>query len=145
MILGMEQLDEEACRLFGQLVEGPHVVYHSKNHNVFQMTGLLRQLSLLVTSRYHAAVLSMERAIPLIAISMDGRLDGVIRETELADHYLHHVDDAGLGERIITSLLLADNHREKISEMIRKHQTINENKVSEMAQFFLSWLKDHFS
>ena len=145
VILGMEQLDEEVCRLSGQLVEGPHVVYHSKNHNVFQMTGLLRQLSLLVTSRYHAAVLSMERAIPLVAISMDERLDGVIRETELADQYLHHVDDAGLGDRITSSLLLADDHREKISETIRKHQTISENKVSEMARFFISWLKDHFS
>lgn len=145
VILGMEKLDEEACQLFEQMVDGPHHVYHSKNHNVFQMTGLLRQLSVLVTSRYHAAVLSMVRAIPLVAVSMDGRLDGVIHETELADSYLHQVDDVALGERITASLRLADEHREEIAGTIRRHQTIYEHKVYEMSQFFVSWLKEHFS
>lgn len=140
-ILGMEQLDEGACKRFEQLVEGPHQVYHSKNHDVFQMTGLLRQFSMLVTSRYHAAVLSMKRAIPLVAISMDGRLDGVIQETELADHYLHHVDDADLGEHLTTSLHLADLSREKISNTIREYQAHNEHRVNEMSQYFASWLK----
>lgn len=139
-ILGMEQLDEGACKRFEQLMEGPHQVYHSKNHDVFQMTGLLRQFSMLVTSRYHAAVLSMKRAIPLVAISMDGRLDGVIQETELADHYLHHVDDADLGEHLTTSLHLADLSREKISNTIRGYQAHNEHRVNEMSQYFASWL-----
>ncbi|MBR3455312.1 MAG: polysaccharide pyruvyl transferase family protein [Bacteroidaceae bacterium] len=145
VILGMEKLDEEACKQFSKLVEGPHQVYHSKNHNVFQMTGLLRQLSMLVTSRYHAAVLSMEQAIPIVAVSMDGRLDGVIEEAELADHYLHHVEDADLGERITTSLQLADCHRKEISDTIKKHQVLNENRVKEMSQFFTAWLKEQFS
>ena len=145
VILGMEKLDEEACLRFEHLVDGPHSVYHSKDHNVFQMTGLLRQLSMLVTSRYHAAVLSMKRAIPLVAISMDSRLDGVIGETELADHYLLRVDDADLGRRITASLRLADDNTQEIRETIRRHQAINEQKVSEMSQFFASWLKQHFS
>jgi len=145
VILGMEKLDEEACKRFAQLLEGPYQIYHSKNHNVFQMTGLLRQLSMLVTSRYHAAVLSMERAIPYVAVSMDGRLDGVVHEAELADNYLHHVEDTDLGNRITTSLQLADCHRKEISETIRKHQAINENRVKEMSQFFVSWLKEQFS
>ena len=145
VILGMEKLDEEACRCFEKLVEGPHGVYHSRNHDVFQMTGLLRHLSMLITSRYHAAVLSMKQAVPIVAISMDGRLDGVIRETELADHYLHHVDDDDLAERISTSLRKADAHRQEIIEIIKRHQVINENRVNQMRQFFKSWLKEHFS
>lgn len=145
VILGMEKLDEEACQLFEHMVDGHHHVYHSKDHNVFQMTGLLRQLSILVTSRYHAAVLSMVSAIPLVAVSMDGRLDGVIHETELADSYLHRVDDVALGERITSSLRQADEHREEITETIRRHQTIYEHKVYEMSQFFASWLNRHFS
>lgn len=145
VILGMEKLDEEACLRFGQMVEGPHHVYHSRNHDVFQMTGLLRQLHVLVTSRYHAAVLSMARAIPIVAVSMDDRLDGVIRETELAEGYLHHVDDEELGRRITTSLRQVDEHREEIAATIRRHQTIFEHKVQEMSQFFVLWLKKHFS
>ncbi len=145
VIIGMEKLDVEACTLFEQLVEGPHVMYHSKSQDVFQMTGLLRQLSMLVTSRYHAAVLSMERSIPLVAISMDGRLDGVMQETELAGHYLHHVDDSDLGNRVTVSLHRAQRHREEISEIIKRHQKLNERKVNEMSQFYESWLKEQFS
>lgn len=145
VILGMEKLDEEACLCFEKLVNGPHCLYHSRNHNVFQMTGLLRQLSMLVTSRYHAAVLSMERHFPIVAVSFDARLDGVIRESELADHYLHRVDDPDLGARITASLQQADNHRELIAETICRHQTHNEHKVNEMSQFFVSWLRLKFS
>lgn len=144
VILGMEKLDEEACTLFNQLVEGPHQLYHSKNHDVYQMTGLLRQLSMLVTSRYHAAVLSMTRAIPLVAISMDERLNGVIQESGLAGDYLHHVDDADLGVRITESLHLAEHHREEISETITRYQALSERKVNEMSQFFALWLKEQF-
>lgn len=145
VILGMERLDAEACQLLAKQTEQPHAVYTSDHHDVFQMTGLLRQLSTLITSRYHAAVLSMARAIPLVAISMDGRLDGVISETELDENYLHHVTDAGLGEAIMASLQMADNHRDEIAGRIQRHQTDYESKVQEMSLFFVSWLKTHFS
>ena len=145
VILGMEKLDAEACELFEQMLEGPHQVYHSRNHDVFQMTGLLRHLSVLITSRYHAAVLSMARAIPIVAVSMDARLDGLMAETGLAEDYLNHVDDARLGEWITSSLRLADENRDEIVRMIGRHQTISEHKVQEMSQFFASWLKNHFS
>ena len=49
----------------------------------------------------------MERAIPIVAVSIDLRLDSIIKETEL-QHYLHHVDDEGLGNQISRSLGLAD-------------------------------------
>lgn len=145
VILGMEKLDAEACQLFGQMLDGPHQVYHSRDHNVFQMTGLLRQLSILLTSRYHAAVLSMVRAIPIVAVSMDGRLDGLIGEAGLADAYLNHVDQPGLSEWITTSLRRADEHRDEIANTIRGYQVANEHTVHEMSQFFVSWLKNHFS
>ena len=145
VVLGMEQLDAKACLQFGQLLKGPHHVYHSKDHDVFQMTGLIRMLSVLVTSRYHAAVLSMKRAIPIVAVSMDARLEGVLHETGLASHYLHHVDDAALGERITTSLRMADEHREEIVGTIRRHQAAYEGKVQEMSKFFKTWLRTYFS
>lgn len=145
VILGMEKLDAESCLLLGQMLEGPHAVYHSGNHNVFQMTGLLRQLSLLLTSRYHAAVLSMARAIPLVAVSMDARLDGLMEEAGLADGYLYHVDEHELGKWITSAFRRADEHRDEIASTLLSHQVNSENKVHEMSQFFVSWLKKHFS
>jgi len=145
VVLGMEKLDAEACRLFAEKMAGRNAVYTSDKCDVFQMTGLLRQLSTLVTSRYHAAVLSMEHTIPIVAISMDGRLDGVMREVQLDGHYLHHVNDAGLEQRLVESLHRADTHREEIADTIRRHLTIYKNKVDEMSAFFTTWLKSIIS
>lgn len=145
VVLGMEQLDEEACLQFGKLLNGPHQVYHSKNHDVFQMTGLIRLLSILVTSRYHAAVLSMANAIPIVAVSMDSRLEGLLHETELATLYLHRVHDAALGQRTITSLRMADKYRDEIVRTIEWHQEAYEGKVQEMSKFFKTWLRKFFS
>lgn len=145
VILGMEKLDAEACQLFEQMVNGPHHVYHSQDHNVYQMTGLLRQLSVLLTSRYHAAVLSMGHAVPMVAVSMDGRLDGLMREAGLADGYLIDVNVPRLGEQITDSLQRVDENRDEIADTISRYQASNEIKVQEMSQFFASWLKNRFS
>ena len=145
VVLGMEQLDSKACSLLEKRIEAPHAVYTSKEYNVFQMTGLLRQLDILLTSRYHAAVLSMEHAIPIVAVSIDARLNGVLREVGLSEHYLHQVDDAGLENRIKMSLKRADDHKAEISEWIRHHLPIYKNKIITMSQFFTKWLSEQFS
>ena len=145
VVFGMEKLDVQACQLFAEQLAVPHAVCDSARYDVFQMTALLRQLSVLVTSRYHAAVLSMERAIPLIAVSIDDRLDGVIREAGLADHYLHRSTNSALGDRISESFRLIDEHREEVVETIRQYQLVSEHKVQEMSQFFVAWLNNHFS
>ena len=49
------------------------------------MTTLLRSLDLLVTSRYHAAVLSMAAAVPQLAVGHDLRLVSLYQELGLAD------------------------------------------------------------
>ena len=64
------------------------------------MTGILRRLSMLVTSRYHAAVLSVEGGCPIISVSMDERLDGIMKELSMDTKYLYHVSDRNLGKKI---------------------------------------------
>ena len=49
-------------------------VFSSRDHNASQMTSLLRRLDLLVTSRYHAAILSLAAAVPQVAVGHDLRL-----------------------------------------------------------------------
>ena len=112
---------------------------------MFQMTGMLRQLDMLLTSRYHASVLSMERAIPIVAVSIDARLNGLMREVALADHYLHLATDNGLEEKIISSLKLADDNRQTISDTLKRHLTTYKDKAMAMSQFFMTWQKEQFS
>ena len=145
VILGMEKLDARVCELLEQKVEAPHAIFTSKTCDVFKMTGLLRQLNILLTSRYHASVLSMERAIPIVAVSIDARLNGIMNEVELANHYLHHATDENLEERIVASLQMAGEHEKEISDKIRQHNTIYKNKTEAMSQYFAKWLKEQFS
>ena len=116
VILGMEQLDTRVCEQLVKSIRHPHVVFTSKTCNVFRMTGLLRQLNILLTSRYHASVLSMAHACPIVAVSIDARLNGVMHEVGLAEQYLHHASDTHLEGRIIASLKMADEHQEDIKQ-----------------------------
>jgi polysaccharide pyruvyl transferase WcaK-like protein len=50
---------------------------------------LLRSLELLITSRYHAAVLSLAAEVPQIAIGHDLRLETLYRELGLCDQFFH--------------------------------------------------------
>lgn len=145
VILGMEKLDTSACLEIEKKTVGRHALYTSLNYNVFQMTGLLRQLSVLITSRYHAAVLSMEGRFPIVAVSFDDRLDGVMSEAKLDRDYLHRVDDPQLGDLITASLHQADSHRKEIAGLIAGHLSDYKEKTHQMTQFFITWLNAQFS
>ena len=144
VILGMEKLDAKVCELLEQKVEAPHAMFTSKTCDVFKMTGLLRQLNILLTSRYHASVLSMERAIPIVAVSIDARLNGIMKEVEPDKHYLHHATDENLEERIVASLQMASEHEQEIGDTIRQHLAMYKNKTKAMSQYFEKWLKEQF-
>ena len=144
VILGMEKLDARVCELLEQKVVAPHAMFTSKTCDVFKMTGMLRQLNILLTSRYHASVLSMEHAIPIVAVSIDARLNGIMKEVELDKHYLHHATDENLEERIVASLQMASEHEQEIGDTIRQHLAMYKNKTKAMSQYFEKWLKEQF-
>lgn len=145
VILGMEKLDTRVCHLLEKKLKSKHVMFTSLSTDVFQMTGLLRQLDILLTSRYHASVLSMERACPIVAVSIDARLNGIMREVGLSEHYLHHATDDNLSDKITASLLLAGEHQEEIRKNIQCHLANYKEKTMAMSQFFTTWLKKQYS
>jgi polysaccharide pyruvyl transferase WcaK-like protein len=60
-------------------------IFSSRDYNASQMTGLLRSLDLLVTARYHAAVLSLAAAVPQVAAGHDLRLRSLYAELGLSE------------------------------------------------------------
>lgn len=88
-LICMEEVDEPLAKCIKDQMKNPEMakIYSSKNYNASEMTSLLRSLELLVTSRYHAGVLSLERQIPQIAVGHDTRLRGFYGELGL-DNYL---------------------------------------------------------
>lgn len=82
----MEQLDEAIAEKVHGLMRHPERarIFSARHHNASQMTLLLRSLDLLVTSRYHAAVLSLAAGVPQVAMHHDTRLATLYRDLGLA-------------------------------------------------------------
>ena len=86
----MEELDEPlANKIVNKMKHSQNTyIFSSSEFNASQMTEILRNLDLLVTSRYHAAVLSLEARVPQIAVGHDPRLKGLYKDLEMDKDYL---------------------------------------------------------
>jgi len=102
---------------------------HSKNTHVFsssefnasQMTEILRNLDLLVTSRYHAAVLSLEAHVPQIAVGHDPRLKGLYKDLKMDNNYLiDYMSGKKAGSKIWKQVSIS------VDELLKNPETIYE-------------------
>jgi polysaccharide pyruvyl transferase WcaK-like protein len=101
-LIAMEEVDERlASAILGRMShpEMAHV-FSSRVHHASRMTVLLRGLRLLVTSRYHAGVLSLQARVPQIAIGHDLRLRTLYEDLGLADRFFVNPRGPYLFERI---------------------------------------------
>lgn len=140
VVIGMEKLDAQACSDFRVLMGEPCALFTSRDNDVFAMTSVLHQLNALITSRYHAAVLCMLKAMPVVAVSMDNRLDGLFHDIGFADKYLHHTNDADLAVRISHSIEEADAHATDIVATIHQHVQQSRAMLKDMSQFLTQWI-----
>jgi polysaccharide pyruvyl transferase WcaK-like protein len=90
-LICMEELDEPlAMNILSKMQHSENAhIFSSSDLNTSKMTGILQGLELLVTSRYHAAVLSLKSAVPQIAVAHDPRLKGLYNELEMDKKYLY--------------------------------------------------------
>jgi polysaccharide pyruvyl transferase WcaK-like protein len=96
-LICMEQLDEAlACQVHG-LMKHPQSarVFSARQHDASRMTSLLRGLDLLVTSRYHAAVLSLAAGVPMVAVHHDTRLATLYQDLGLKEQWFMDPTAAG--------------------------------------------------
>ncbi len=141
VVIGMEKLDADpATQVCVRMGMGGALVL-SRDTNGFVITEILRSLSYLVTSRYHARVLAMAAAVPAVAISMDERLDNLSGEMGLNDYRLLHVDEADLGPRLLVSLDYLFENRETIQAQERLSYEGECAHMDEMIQ----WLKNELA
>ncbi|WP_394295790.1 polysaccharide pyruvyl transferase family protein [Methanobacterium paludis] len=98
-LICMEELDEPlALNIIGKMQHSENAhIFTSNEFNTSQMTGILQGLELLITSRYHAAVLSLESPVPQIAVAHDPRLKGLYNELGIDKEYLfdYRLENAG--------------------------------------------------
>jgi polysaccharide pyruvyl transferase WcaK-like protein len=85
----MEQLDEPLARdILSRMVRMDQArIFSAREYTASQITSILRDLTLLVTSRYHAAILSLAAQVPQLAVGHDLRLRSLYEELGLATDY----------------------------------------------------------
>ncbi len=85
----MEQLDDKLAQMVQVRMAHPEQarIFSSRQYNASQMTTLLRSLDLLMTSRYHACVLSLAAQVPQLALGHDLRLRSIYDEMGLRDRF----------------------------------------------------------
>ncbi|MBN1542891.1 polysaccharide pyruvyl transferase family protein [candidate division KSB1 bacterium] len=116
-------------------------VVSSNHYNASQMTSLLCDLDLLVTSRYHSAVLSLRAAVPQVAIGHDFRLKSLYQDLGLYPDYFIQHDAPNVWQKVdhkIKSLLKnSDRQRDLLkngcAEQVRLAQ-LNRTLLSEFLQ-----------
>jgi hypothetical protein len=88
-LICMEQLDETFAGNVRQRMKYPECArqFSARCFDASQMTLLLRALDLLVTSRYHAAVLSLAAGVPQVAVGHDTRLATIYQDVGLRERW----------------------------------------------------------
>lgn len=97
----MEPMDNTAVNDLRRVTGKEGIVISASDYNGIELTALLRQLSLLMTSRYHAHVLSMPAGVPCIGISKDSRLTDIFHHNRLS-HYCISTQDKSLLTKLPT-------------------------------------------
>jgi polysaccharide pyruvyl transferase WcaK-like protein len=118
-------------------------VISSNEYNLKDISGLLSKIDFLVSTRYHACVLSMVSSIPMIAVSHDVRLYSLFKETRIMDYYIEY-NVENLYEILLekTQKLIENKSilKEKIKEEYKKflERCLNNRKV------FKEWFVKNF-
>ncbi len=93
-LLSMEGLDTAFTNKIQQHMKHADrtKVFSSTQYNASQMTSVLRSLDLLITSRYHAGVLSLPNQVPQTAIGHDLRIKDLYTDCETPELFVDHED-----------------------------------------------------
>ena len=138
VVFGMERLDGQACALLRERLGAGVPVLVSSECDGFTMAAALRSLSLLVTSRYHAQVLSTSALVPTVAVTMDERLTNLSEELGLDKSLLLSVDDEDLAPRLLVALDRAWDEADAIRAQIAEGAQTALARLDGMG----TWLRD---
>jgi len=116
LLIAMEAVDERLAReVKGLMKNGERAfVLSAAEHDASEMTWALRDLDILLTSRYHASVLSMSAGVPQAAVGHDLRLHDLYLESGLHDDFYLDYNAPSLWEGL----------SDRADRLIREHEEI---------------------
>jgi polysaccharide pyruvyl transferase WcaK-like protein len=85
VLVAMERLDREACQEIAALLPCGVPIVARGDQTLDAVAATLEGAACVVTTRYHASLLAIANATPVIGVSMDSRINNLFRENALAD------------------------------------------------------------
>ncbi len=140
-LICMEELDQPLAEdIQGKMRNNDKCrVISSGKCNASQMTSMICDLDLLVTSRYHCAVLSLRAGVPQIAVGHDPRLTSLYQDLHLYPDYFISHDAPNLWEDLISKLGLllsnSDLQKDVLEEGLTEQLTLSQKNRILLGEF----------
>ncbi len=117
IMVGMERLDRGACEDLAARLEPEAPCFISDDYNMYELVSVLRNCSMMISSRFHAVVTSMPGLVPSGGITMDERIRNLMNDRGHPELFLE-VDEPDLGDKVLAMLEHLERDGERIAEDI---------------------------
>ncbi len=145
-LLSMEGLDAGFANKIQQLMKHPErtKVFTSLQYNASQMTSILRSLELLITSRYHAGVLSLPSHVPQTAIGHDLRIRDLYADLGMSELFTDHEDPMRFWE-LSNDVGDIFDHYNSVKEKLKKGYEMYRERENRNPQLLKAFLETNYS
>jgi polysaccharide pyruvyl transferase WcaK-like protein len=143
-LLSMEGLDAGFAKKIQRLMKHPErtKVFTSSDYNASQMTSILRSLDLLITSRYHAGVLSLASQVPQVAIGHDLRIRDLYDDLEMGELFTDHEDPLRFWE-LSNDVGDVLDHYDEVKKKLQKGYELYREREKRNPQLLKAFLEKH--
>ena len=133
ILVNMERLDVRACHdVAAQLPGTP--VFTADDYDMFQLVSILRQCSLVVSSRYHGIVTCMPGLVASAGVTMDERIRNLMVERG-HQHLLLTADDPDLEPKLLKIMDVLFGEADSVRDGIAKTVVRNLKVMARMGTF----------
>jgi polysaccharide pyruvyl transferase WcaK-like protein len=131
----MERLDARACTEFAAHLGGVSVpVFTSEDYDIFQLVSILRQSSLMVSSRYHGIVSTMPAMVASAGVTMDERIRNLMNERG-HQHLFLTVDDPDLEPKLLNMMETLVAEADSVRDGVARTAVRNLKVMARMGKF----------
>jgi polysaccharide pyruvyl transferase WcaK-like protein len=143
LLVGMERLDRRATRDLAALLSFPAPCLVSGDAPLRTIVAVLREADLLVTSRYHAIVLTMPAGVPAVGVSMDSRIADLLGGAGQGDLVIP-VRDPALLKRLRGAMADAEARREASARRAADEVAAQLREMASMGRALFATMRRHF-
>jgi polysaccharide pyruvyl transferase WcaK-like protein len=140
ILVGMEMLDRKACEALNERLGGGVPMFVSDEWEMYELVSIIRQASMMLSSRYHAVVTSMPGLVPSAGVTMDERIRNLMTDRGQR-HLALEVDDPKLAEHAHEVLLELWSEGDRIADGIGRCVVENLERMGRMGMDLVDYVR----